>query len=611
MQSATHLYGVPFAKKPRRGQQKVFELAAETDRNKLVAQLPTGYGKTFAAFGAFAIRHEMGSVDRLLYVTPTLVQHLQITEDGHFDLDAVGLHQKNAVVDVRARGVHALKMHRSDAAMVYAINVQQLLGINGRRLLEDLMSGGNWMIVIDELHRYGEDKSWSKAIKDLGVFTLAMSATPFRPGADGIFDSPNVVISYRDAVHEGAVKPMRGKAHNLTLDFTMNNGDIRSITTVELRDIVGTNDPLVIERHLENHKWRLSPKYVSPLVSVPIDRLMRERMRSGERLQALITASCVSHANVLCDQVAALYPSLRVDWVGTGPNGRSDSENMSLMRKFCPSKSNGVRPQPQLDVLVHVGIAGEGVDCINVSEIIHACNASDSNTLKQINGRASRYLEGITAYVSFDTAADLAADPLQYTGEGIMDLFDMAEGDKPKERDPKDDDNDREWDDWDDWLSPNPYPNIKNITLESIIGDDPMVVEKYTSAVRKVVDDLTIDARLDDPDDPIHERIKAMILRDAQIEAEKHNARAEVQMWTTNVKEAVELLAGKVASILYGRERNTASIRGDICKRINTYKKRVLGEIEEDIAVKKRHYAWIVELEQSINITHEIPTWLK
>ena len=55
-----------------------------------------------------------------------------------------------------------------------------------------------------------------------------------------------------------------------------------------------------------------------------------------------------------------MFPELRIDWVGTGMNGRSDGENKAILRKFCPDKVDGKRrPQDvRLDVLVHVGMAG-------------------------------------------------------------------------------------------------------------------------------------------------------------------------------------------------------------------------------------------------------------
>ena len=111
----------------------------------------------------------------------------------------------------------------------------------------------------------------------------------------------------------------------------------------------------------------------SALVDTPITRMLRERLATGHRLQALIGAFCCSHAQLVCEQVQAMFPELKVDWVGTGSNGRSDGENRAVLNKFCPPKKDGKRdPQDiKLDVLVHVGMAGEGLDTVYVSEVIH------------------------------------------------------------------------------------------------------------------------------------------------------------------------------------------------------------------------------------------------
>ena len=122
------------------------------------------------------------------------------------------------------------------------------------------------------------------------------------------------------------------------------------------------------------------------------------------KLQALIGALCVSHAELVCKQIAEMYPELNVDWVGTGENGRNDPENELIIGKFCPPKDeDGNRPLPEIDVLVHVGIAGEGLDSIKVSEVVFLNNASISNKRIQEAGRASRFLEGVIGHISFDS----------------------------------------------------------------------------------------------------------------------------------------------------------------------------------------------------------------
>lgn len=83
-----------------------------------------------------------------------------------------------------------------------------------------------------------------------------------------------------------------------------------------------------------------------------------------------------------------MFPELSVEWVGTGSNGRSDKDNRDILRRFCPPKVDGKRRKQDidLDVLVHVGMAGEGLDTVFVSEVIHLnpANRNNSNDQKTV-----------------------------------------------------------------------------------------------------------------------------------------------------------------------------------------------------------------------------------
>ena len=83
---------------------------------------------------------------------------------------------------------------------------------------------------------------------------------------------------------------------------------------------------------------RWSPKYVSPLVRIPIERMLLDRISSGYKLQAIVGAMCVSHAELVCEQLKALFPELAIDWVGTGTNGRPSDVNQKIIEQFCPRK---------------------------------------------------------------------------------------------------------------------------------------------------------------------------------------------------------------------------------------------------------------------------------
>ena len=160
------------------------------------------------------------------------------------------------------------------------------------------------------------------------------------------------------------------------------------------------------------------------LVSIPKERMLRERVATGYRLRVLISTMCVSHARLVCEQISAMYPELRVDWVGTGEFGRSSEDNARiLLKEFCPPKNEDGERVPTLDVLVHVGMAGEGLDAIHVSEIVLLCNASICKRILQIIGRGARKLPDVTCNVSFDSSSEFALK--RYVGKALEDAMDL------------------------------------------------------------------------------------------------------------------------------------------------------------------------------------------
>ena len=365
MQPSTIVHGVPFRQEPRDGQKRIFDKAIEAGRRDLNVKLPTGYGKTLAAVGVYAIRQKHFGLNRLLFITPTIAQHEAFCCDGHHDLACAGVTGPHAIIDIGFYGaVGALKKHRTNVAQVFATTIQGLCGNNGN-IVKALLETGRWMIVVDEYHHYGIDKAWGQQAKALNYeFLLAMSATPYRPDEDSAFGKPDVEVAYRDGVEQKAVKRLVGHSYIYKIDAIDADGEIKSMTSSELADAAGGCDPEKIEKFRIERKMRWSPKYVSPLVSIPIERMLSVRINTGYKVQAIIGAMCVSHAELVCDQLKTIFPELAIDWVGTGTNGRSNEANKAIIKKFCPPKkeNNGAvtRDDPSLDVLVHVGIAGEG-----------------------------------------------------------------------------------------------------------------------------------------------------------------------------------------------------------------------------------------------------------
>lgn len=599
MESAAIVQGVPFRKKLRIGQLRVFEALAE-HQECLNVKLPTGYGKTLTCCGVYSILQRQRRATRLLVIFPTDAQLEQFKDGGPEDLEIAGVDGPRAVIDIRYFGAGALKEHRKNSAQVFAITVQSLQNSRGMNNCMDMMQTGQWMVCVDEYHHYGIDKSWGKAALALPrSFLLAMSATPSRPGDDSAFGAPNVAISYIDAKDERAVKPLRGHSYNYKIDAVNEDGDLICFTTRELAEAAGGDNPEQIERFKIERKMRWSPKYVSPLVSIPIERMQRERIATGFRLQALVGAMCVSHASLVCEQLRSMFPELDIDWVGTGTHGRSPEENRRVLKRFCPPKVDG-RRVPTMDVLVHVGMAGEGLDSTFVSEVVHLNNASICNRSNQINGRASRYLEGVVGNINFDASSEFASEG--YIGTAVMAAMDLdvAGAEKGEEQEPSDVKD----------LPEEPTIRIFDMELIGVDSGDPEVQRMAQVLRRSDVRGIDYDEIATNRNHPDWQRVTELYRTMRSVEAESHNRQATVAQWKDAVEGAVSNVTGAIVSIM---RRNGIRIQqaavGDIKRRINQRKKQACGAIEPDVEVCKQHYQWLRRLQQEIK-RDGIPSWL-
>lgn len=603
MQHATTLHGVPFAKNPRIGQATVFKKIAEEDPKKLNVKLPTGYGKTITALGSYAILRQKGIVNRLLFIVPTNAQRNQLVNDGPADLISVGISEQVQFINLAFfRSDIVLKKSINNEAHVFVTSIQSIASSPDTKLLVDaLMEKGRWFVVVDEYHHYGIDASWGKSVVSMQYERLlAMSATPYRKDEDSAFGPPDITITYRDAVKEKAVKPLVAHSYNYRVDAVLENGEVTTFTTDELAEAAGGDSPEKIEKFRASRKMRWSPKYVSPLVSVPLERMISERVSSGFRLQAIVGAMCVSHAKMVAKQIADMFPELSIDWVGTGEDGRSEAENSDVISRFCPQKDHNGNRTPSLDVLVHVGMAGEGLDSVLVSEVVHLNRASWNNSNDQENGRAARYLAGVTGNINFDSSSEYATKG--YVGSAIMDAFE-AMPPKPKTNDEPPTNGDVPP------LPEEPAIQIWDVSLESINSGD---LKKMAPALQEIgVTGIDYSLLSEDMSNPEWKKIEAMYRTMRHIEAARHNEESTIRQWRDAVKGALSAATSRALGKMYSSEsRREKSSAGDVKHRINRMKKIIHGEITEDVEVCKRHYRWLQQLEREI-IENGVPSWLQ
>lgn len=592
-------------RQPRPGQREVLEALVDHP-SKLNIKLPTGYGKTFTAVASYSVLRSLGEVNRLLVIFPSDAQLVQFEESIPSDWQMFAIDGPASVCDVRFFGYKAIEKHQKNQCEIYAITVQSLIGSRGMDNISALLQKGRWMVVVDEYHHYGIDKPFSKAVTALNYeFLLCMSATPHRPGDDSAFGNPDIEILYRNAVEQKAVKPLRGHSYHYKIDAINGGNEVISFTTEELIAEAGGDSPDAIKKLLIDRKLRWSPKYISPLITNPIERMLVERIKTGYRLQVIIGAMCVSHAELVCEQVSSTFPDLVIDWVGTGEDGRTPEKNREIISSFAPRKGE----DPRIDVLVHVGMAGEGLDTVLVSEVVHLNAATVNNTNNQENGRSARYLENVTGHINFDACSGFARKG--YVGSSIMDAMDCLPpsedvcgrcGQDPCECEKS---SGEEW--WD--LPEEPVIKIVEVECTSIDSGDMTVKKMADWFVGNVSGFDKHD--LSDPGSDIWTHAINGVRMMREQEAMIHNEKSTIKQWEESVNNALSVVTGNVIKLFKKcGTRVDRTLSGDIKKRINGRKKRDIGPKEKSIESCQLHYNWLKRLEVDLKETQEVPSWL-
>ncbi len=617
MQPSSAVHSLSFSKTLRPGQQAILAKALEQGRGVLSCRLPTGYGKTLAAVATYAGLKAAGKVNRLLYLVPTTAQQDQFEKDAPIDFHSAGLPGTHVFV-IGERPTVAIKSHKQNKSEIFITTIQALAsGRNVPEAIAEMMATGSWMVVVDEYHHYGEGKVWGATVMGLpSVFTLAMSATPRRSGQDDAFPEPSVTVTYTEAEEAKAVKRLTLHRYNYKVDTIDANGEILSVTTDEMALAAGSCAPDAIDDYIVQRKMRWSPKYVSPLVSSPIERLLSKRLATGLPLQAIINCMGCKHAEMVFEQVRSVFGDmLRIDWVGTGPYGRSDDVNRAAIKKFCPPKRSATAARDprdvEIDILVNVGLAGEGLDSVYVSEVIFLCPASLANQTLQKAGRAARRVPGgesaNIATINVDTATPLA----EYSGSAIMRAFDLDAPEAP--------DRGRDGDEDGGGCDPQPLPldpavGVLDCALINIDKGDPEVKAwaECLIAAGKGMEGCPVF------DDEMAKEESALIARAIQLRRDELAERSKggdrmavLAQLSLAVEQAVGKCVGVTIRAIHGAQgRFERSLAGDIKKRINQAKARACGpKADGDEDALRKHYRWCVDLETGIR-SKGVPSWL-
>lgn len=608
MESPSFMSWMPCAKALRKGQREVLEHLELNREKSLNVRLPTGYGKTLVAACSYSLLKHYGDVNRLLYIVPTSAQLQQFWNDGSSDLAEAGVTGNRVPFHINYSSYQAIQGHRNDTVQIFVTTIQSMYQ-HGQAVAEtvrELMKTGRWMIVVDEYHHYGVEKSWGNAINALpAIFRLAMSATPYRRNKDDAFGRPDIEITYQEAESEGVVKTLECHSYIYQIDAILPDGIVQTFTTEELAHEAGSDTPEAIEALKIKRQMRWSPKYISPLIHNPLDRLLHTRAHIPLPCQALIGAMCCSHAELICDQIKTMYPYLRIDWVGTGPHGRTEEQNREIITAFCPPKKDGARDPSQvaLDVLVHVGKAGEGLDSVFVTEIIHLNQAKLNNQNNQENGRAARLLPAIgkelqKARINVDSTSDYA----KYTGTQIMRAMDELAPELEIDIDPEPRGE----------MEPLPEEPAIRIFDMRCIRIDRGEVERMAHALIPLIKEWD-ESALADETHPVWAAAEAAYRKMREKEAVLHNENAENAQWRDQVNRAVGIVTNLAIKLMIKNgTRFEKSLVGDIKKRVQQARVREFKTFDEsDIDSLKQQWEWLRKLSQRMCDKQELPLWLQ
>jgi superfamily II DNA or RNA helicase len=425
----------------RQGQQQVINLlrnpqSRPRQTGQLIAELPTGYGKTFVICASYALLRNAGEVGRVLIIVPSTEQFDSYLEEVESHMAMLGHPITGAL---SANSLLSLKAHRTNQAEVYVATIHTLSN-GGGALINDLLSTGKWLLAADEYHRYAESNTWGKAVAGLNtVFTLAVSATPDRTdkAQKAIKGAPDVRVTLKEAVDEGAIRPVVIRTSDYAVDVTMRGQDTpQRFTTKDLTEALAGSGADISSQEVKL-ELRYFSKYLHKALLDAWGRLLSLNSESNGQHKMLVFALGVGHAKSICEQMNAIAEEKVADWIGvqsticlddgsTKAIGRPEKENKAVLDAFKAG---------DFSVLVQVRKATEGFNDPCCSVLLFLNMTCESVQLKQMIGRGLRRnykVEPDTGtrakkdkcwiYVSFDHPG------LEYMKRLECDLADTDEG---------------------------------------------------------------------------------------------------------------------------------------------------------------------------------------
>lgn len=585
--------------KPRKGQAAMIQHVSDNPGQRIYnGVLPTGYGKTNTAAGIYEIAKMQGRCNRLLIVVPTDTQREQYADSFEggcrkMGISLIGLdREKCRKVDGEASHLRA---HRENRSEIFITTIQAILPARG--YFNDLMATGRWMLFCDEYHKLRAEAAWGQAIDGLNYdLMLGLTATPIRTDGEAtVFGirPPDVIVSFEEAFAEQAIRGVNGHIEHYFVDVREPDGTVRRLTTEEIGE----------ERNFEAYQkardLRMTGKYLAGILSSAHDCLSGKNLKHPGQHQMLVFAMSVAHAKAVSGLLNAAYGPSFSDWIGVGPDGRSDVENRDILRRYSSN---------QLLCLVQVDKAGEGFDNPKSSVLVFL-NLLRKSTVKAVQqgGRGVRRNHEI--YEFEDDICDMFASPDTEMAELVKDFVAATVGLDGINSGSNDDE------DFRDKKAPTFFdiPPFIPVVADAEFDRSELLLRQMDLITQEQIDDVhgkLSDERLVASDEHIR-RVIAQMATEKLIKAAT-DMQNDPETARNRAYKAVNMLAGNLARMRHG-DSFDKTILGDYSRALHGEWKRIAnrghGEMFDEEYSRK--YEWVQTLNKKIKQSGEVPAWLR
>lgn len=242
------------------------------------------------------------------------------------------------------------------------------------------------LVVFDEVHHAGDDRSWGSGVVDAfdgAVHRLSVTGTPFRSDnariphvlyeetpAGGSQSVADFTYGYGDALRDGVVRPVRFATYTAASTWRDGAGEVHAA-------LLGDPD---LSRAREQVAWRtaLDPdgEWVPHVIAAAAARVDEHRARSVPDACALMLASN--------QDVARAYAAVWEAVTGEKPLlilSDDDDASRNIAR---------LRDDSSIKAAVSVRMVSEGVDIPRASVLVYACTSSTPLFFAQAVGRVVR-----------------------------------------------------------------------------------------------------------------------------------------------------------------------------------------------------------------------------